>query len=98
MKTKELATDELLKMATPRPWKCNVTEETSGAVKFSKADAHLFVRAVNSFEAMRAALKELKDFAEWVGTPRGYSAKDFAPMLALAEKALEIAEGKAVQQ
>jgi hypothetical protein len=97
MKTENLSTDELLKTATPRPWKCNVTNPRSAAYEFFNADAHLLVRAVNSFEAMREALKELLKHAEWSGTPRGYEAKDFEPMFERAESALALAEGKAVQ-
>jgi predicted signal transduction protein with EAL and GGDEF domain len=107
-----MKTDDLLKRTTPRNWKIDRceswrlligTDEISicimadGEIEDEKADAELIIRAVNSFEAMREALKELLKHAEWSGTPRGYEAKDFEPMFERAESALALAEGKAVQ-
>ena len=47
-----------------------------------------------AFEALRKSCKELLEHAEWMGTPPGYSSKDFGTLFEDAEKALALAEGK----
>jgi hypothetical protein len=107
-----MKTDDLLKAATPRPWNlalngidshtigtdsvniCNFAE--GDTLEDSRPDAELVLRTVNSFEAMRDALKKVSALeASTKGQGlRDFSVNDLQDVYIAAREALALAEGE----